>query len=281
MKRHLAAIILSLAAASCGRSDGPAQGDGADGLVIGGVGIGDVRLPEDASSTADLGDAGTPTDATDQGCQWDADCPGEGFPCMQPLCHPDLGCLLAARPDGIACEDGNPCTNGGYCVKGDCKHAVPRNCDDANPCTFDWCRENDGLCMHTPTVNGSPCLHGDGCVASATCKQGKCTPTGQSWCDCKQDADCAKFDDGDVCNGVQYCDKAHFPWLCKAKADSAITCNSDSDTDCSKAACNSKTGVCYAKLSLEGALCDDGKACTSGDTCAAGVCTPTVDSCDK
>ncbi len=239
----------------------------------------DVRLPVDATSAVDAGDGLTPVDAGSAKCVWDSDCPGEQWPCMTPICHPDLGCLLSPRPDGIPCNDLNPCTNGGNCKSGDCRFAVPKNCDDANPCTFDWCREGDGKCLHTQTVNGSPCLHTDACVLTATCQKGKCAAKGQSWCDCKKDADCDKFDDGNLCNGVQYCDKAHFPWLCKAKVGAKVVCNKDADTDCAKATCHPDTGKCYGKKVLEGTDCDDGKACTTGEYCTDGVCKPTKDNC--
>ena len=285
MTRHLPTLVLLALVAACGQPEADDPGIAAQAVPEDAMGADDVRLPNDASATVGEPDAGTPTDAAGDdaaaGCQWDTDCTDQGLGCMTGLCHPDLGCLLAPRPDGIACDDGNPCTNGGVCVSGDCKHGVPRNCDDKNPCTFDWCREHDGKCVHSNTVDGGPCAHADGCVAAATCSKGKCTPTGQSWCDCSEDKHCDKFDDGNLCNGIQYCDKAHFPWLCKAKPGSVVTCNSASDTDCAKASCAADTGKCYVKFSDNGAACSDGEACTVGDSCADGACKPQQDNCGK
>jgi len=273
----LVPILAAFMALACGpRGDDEADAqDAAAGLDV----SADIRLPEDATGSVDAGAEVTPVDAGGPACVWDHDCPGAEWTCMTPVCHPDLGCLLTPRPDGISCDDGNPCTYGGVCKAGICRFAIPKNCDDANPCTFDWCREGDGKCMHTNTINNSPCLSTDPCVVIATCQKGKCTPKGPKWCDCKKNADCAKFDDGNSCNGVQYCDLDHFPWLCKAKPNSKVVCKPDSDTECAKSTCHPDTGKCYAKKAKEGTACDDGKACTSGETCKDGSCTPEKDSC--
>ncbi len=106
---------------------------------------------------------------------------------------------------------------------------------------------------------------------------------------CSKDSECAAKDDGDLCNGVWFCDAG----TCKAKPSSAVTCATDKDTACSKATCDPKTGACAPKAVADGAACSDGDACTLSDTCKAGACVAgsaavcddkqpcTKDSCDK
>ncbi len=85
---------------------------------------------------------------------------------------------------------------------------------------------------------------------------------------CTADAQCDAYDDGNKCNGVWYCDKG----FCHSKANSAVTCNDGYDTACNTNKCNPTTGVCDHVVAPEGGACDDGIACTVGETCRGGVC---------
>jgi alpha-tubulin suppressor-like RCC1 family protein len=63
-------------------------------------------------------------------------------------------CPNATLRDGVACDDGNPCTTTDRCSASACVGADPMNCDDGNPCTADAC----GVpCVHTAIPGcGSP-----------------------------------------------------------------------------------------------------------------------------
>ncbi len=65
----------------------------------------------------------------------------------------DTGTGLCSNPnaaDGVACSDGNACTQTDTCQAGACVGAAPVVCNDSNPCTDDTC--SAGACVYT--VNG-------------------------------------------------------------------------------------------------------------------------------
>jgi outer membrane protein assembly factor BamB len=49
------------------------------------------------------------------------------------------------------------------------------SCDDNNPCTSDECI--DGVCVHAPLPDDTPCVAGERCPAQARCSDGLCVPT--------------------------------------------------------------------------------------------------------
>jgi hypothetical protein len=95
---------------------------------------------------------------------------------------------------------------------------------------------------------------------------------------CLVDADC---DDADACNGDETC----VGGFCNF----GLPLECDDGNDCTDDACDPALGCSNTPNS---APCDDGTACTVGDQCAAGACTPgppadcddglpcTIDSCD-
>ena len=208
----------------------------------------------------------------------------DGNPCTQDLCEPKSGCAASSQ-GAIACDDGNACTSGDACQSGSCVGKASL-CDDENPCTADTCDVKLG-CAHTDTSDacddGNPCSKGDACAG------GKCVPGG-SVCACQQDADCP--DDGNLCNGLTFCDKSGGTAKCAIAPLSLVLCSSSLDTDCSKSQCEPTTGKCAMKALGDGSLCEDGSACTAGDACAGGICKSgsglscddgngcTADSCD-
>ena len=50
-------------------------------------------------------------------------------------------------------------------------------------------------------IDGDPCDDGSPCTANDRCEAGACKP-GTWICECKADADCLAFEDGDLCNGT-------------------------------------------------------------------------------
>src|SRR4029077_7079065 len=74
---------------------------------------------------------------------------------------------------------------------------------------------------------------------------------------CKDGDQCTT---GDICNGTQ------------CVGGSAALCSSSSE--CATATCNPKLGACE-ETPRNGGTCDDGRACTTNDTCVAGRCQGT------
>jgi cysteine-rich repeat protein len=188
-------------------------------------------------------------------------------PCTLDTCDPATGCTFQSL-DASPCDDGDLCTLTDHCEEGDCV-GTAIVCDDSNLCTDDSCDGQQG-CVFAP--NDDACDDGNACTVGDACSKGKCAGVAID-CQCKTDADCAPFDDGDVCNGTLLCDLAASPWSCKPKPGSAVVCPPPAgpDAQCLKAACDKQTGQCSTQPGPAGA-CDDGDACTFGESCAAGKC---------
>jgi len=212
----------------------------------------------------------------------------------------------------FACEDGDPCTVGDKCQGGSCKtgtktceckadadcaklddgdlcngtmfcKATTGSCVvnpatvikcqtvDDTACLKNTCAPKSGACLPTAVAPGTKCDDGDKCTSGDVCKLGACK-SGTFVCECKADGDCAAKDDGDLCNGVFFCDKSAAAPKCKPQPSSAVFCSKKDDTDCLRNTCKPKTGKCAIGPVKAGAKCDDGKFCTVGEVCAAGVC---------
>ncbi|MCB9737955.1 MAG: hypothetical protein H6747_01730 [Deltaproteobacteria bacterium] len=219
----------------------------------------------------------------------------DGNPCTVDSCDPVQGCVAKAQ-DGGKCDDGDGCTKTDACTGGACK-GVQLSCDDGSGCTVDSCDKDEG-CLHAPQVgkvcdDGNACTVGDACISSGLCASGQpklcddANPCTVDLCDPLQgciskEVVGSKCDDGNACTVNEKCDKG----LCTG---SPRDC--DDGLACSKDTCDKDAGCQYAVP--EGAKCDDGNACTAGDTCAkTGACVPgpglscddnngcTTDACD-
>ena len=167
---------------------------------------------------------------------------------------------------------------------GDC---ATLKCDDANPCTTNDCKQ--GVCVYSP-VSDKPCDDANPCTIADTCEDGGCMAGAVKSCDdgevctndtCDAKAGCVHAaneelcDDGDACTKTDLCKNGK----CQPGADS---CPCKGDDACAKLNSACVTGSCEAgkcaKKPVTGS-CDDGDACTSGDVCAAGVCSGKAKDC--
>jgi len=188
----------------------------------------------------------------------------DGGACATNACDAKTGlCVKTSKPNGTACDDGTVCTASSACAGGACVGANPLSCDDNNQCTLDSCDAKVG-CTKTPVAGAcddlNPCTTGDVCSPS-----GQCVP-GVNTCQCLQNADCAKFEDGDLCNGTLICSANQ----CTIKPGSVVTCPSGGA--CTVSQCEPKSGACVATTKPNGTPCDDKSVCTTGDACQAGAC---------
>ena len=206
----------------------------------------------------------------------DDDCDGEvddvscddGNDCTEDLCDPDAGCVNEPL-SGTECTDLDVCTQADHCDEGVCVGAEIV-CDDGDGCTDDYCDPAEG-CL--TVANHEPCDDEDPCTVSDTCSDGDCVGFPVS-CECTSDDDCAALEDGDVCNGTLYCDLDAFPQSCAVISGSLIECDEPQGPgeECLAASCDPLTGECTFESANEGKLCDDGNACTLGESCGDGVC---------
>jgi hypothetical protein len=190
-------------------------------------------------------------------------------PCTVDSCEGDVGCQYEVLEEG-ECLDGDACTIGDHCEAGVCI-GMAIQCDDSDPCTDDAC---DGLggCSHS--LNEAECDDEDPCTVADRCAEGVCGGVVVP-CDCQETADCGALEDGDLCNGVLYCDKLEWPFECRVNGDTLIVCPEPEGMDgpCLAAACDADSGECSLVAAAEGAPCDDGDPCTLADSCVEGACT--------
>jgi len=256
----------------------------------------------------------------------------DGKSCTIDGCDAKTGaCSFVAKGlDGKACDaDGSVCTHNDTCQSGGCIPGKKLPCDDANPCTADSCDPNKG-CQQIVQVG--PCHDGNKCRSTGVCKAGKCDQPPADDCDddnaCTKDscdtltgkctntsidkcaADCttkADCDDNNPCS-IDTCalGKCQFQARTGTCADGnkcylAGTCSTGTcvggkkvvcsdGNPCTKDVCDKTAGNCSFIGTSSG--CDDGDACTVGDSCKfakckGGVAKPcsdnnacTTDSCD-
>jgi len=182
-------------------------------------------------------------------------------------------------------EDGNACNGKLFCnkVTGQCLHnpATVINCPsvDDTACVKNTCQPKTGKCKAELVNEFGKCYDGNPCTVGDGCTKGVCKG-GTNLCECKSDNDCALKDDGDLCNGILYCDKAKQPWTCELNHATKIKCQSVDDTVCASNVCQKKTGKCVMTARNDGLGCDaDNTPCTPDDKCVNGTCTASQNNC--
>ena len=235
----------------------------------------------------------------------------DGGPCTIGQCDKTSGkCAFANKADGTGCDDGDPCTAGETCGKGLCQggtslcqckadgdcpddgkvcNGVPY-CDKStaawacklNPgsvkvctpsgegCKVAQCSEPAGTCGLVNLPDGATCDDGKAWTVGDSCQKGLCTPSLDTKL-CKTTADCAGYEDGDLCNGTLFCNKAI--GVCQVNPKTVVYCPTVDDTVCRKNLCAVKSGSCVLTAINEQKGCEDGNLCTTGEACQAGICT--------
>jgi hypothetical protein len=292
-------------------------------------GSGDVTTDTHVDTPADA-DAVTPDTAEPDTAEPDLAEPDTAEPDVaEPECvgadlcvRPDANDTAEPQPDlpppvcpvdGVACDDGDPCTFDDRCLHGACG-GTGYACDDGRPCTDDACdgagsctfARKDGWCL----INGQcvqngkglpgnwctkcledvdpwgwtmdamgDCVDDDPCTTNERCEAGKCL-TEPLVCD---DGNPCTTDSCAAGAGCQYvpnflaCDNGD---VCD-QGDICIDgqcVGGDQKLDCdddSDCTADACDPVDGCKTTvLEGTPCDDADVCTDGDTCAAGTCLP-------
>jgi hypothetical protein len=232
---------------------------------------------------------------------------GEGFPCgidcstiETPPCSESIcdlqrrTCVILDRAAGTPCDDGVFCTADDTCDEaGECISGPLNDCGVEPPdCQLVQCVEATRTCQLVPGPNGAACTGTDPCLLGGTCFNGFCT--GGTPVDCSgtpvpnachsgfcdsQNGQCVALPDptkqgqscvdADPCSVSETCD-AMGGCAGPPKDCSALT------QGCVVGTCNPANGVCFGQPVMNGDPCDDLDACTLGDVCMAGQCSPTT-----
>ena len=257
-----------------------------------------------------VGPAGAPTacvvevaatpEKLDIGCE-DGDPCTKGDVCVTGTCKSGAQtCSCKTDGDCAAQDDGDLCNGTFFCNKqnGKCAFnpATVVNCPSVGDttCLKNACQPQTGACLPTAAeltqivcdaASGchleaapkgkvaplSACEDGQVCTKGDVCGAGKCA-SGVFVCECNTAADCASKDDGNLCNGVFYCDKTDLgDPKCKPNPASAVLCP-PANGQCVSAQCNPATGLCGQAAAQQGKSCDDGTLCTANDVCSNGSC---------
>jgi len=217
-------------------------------------------------------------------CEDETQCdPAYGKPCRPNRCNTSTGhCVLdSGFLEGQECDDGDFCTTGETCVKGNCVGGVvgcechtDAECPDTNPCTDDQCVQ--GHCQHP--FNTAPCDDGDGCTNGDACADGVCVP-GTRVCECDGDARC---DDGIACTtdrcAAGACTHVLDAGTCLVAGTCVVAPANEPGNQCR--ACVPGTATDAWTNVMDGTACDDGNACTAPDTCVSGACVPGLKVCE-
>ncbi|MEC8024081.1 MAG: hypothetical protein VX223_09105, partial [Myxococcota bacterium] len=208
-------------------------------------------------------------------------CPPASQPCAISACLDDVGCTTIPLANATLCDDGDACTSDEFCTDGVCAGGEDISCPAAGPCEVAICDPSSG-CTVEPATDGTVCDDGDPCTAIDTCADGLCQSGTLVQCkgsDC-QPSVCdpntgvcistlapngTVCDDGDKCLTDTTCVNGGctegVPVVCP-----------DTGSDCTTSLCISATGQCEVFGVPDGTACDDQSACTTPDTCYAGVC---------
>ena len=214
--------------------------------------------------------------------------------CKNGVCKGFLvDCPCQSDADCAQKEDGNLCNGTLYCDKSSAKQfewvckvnlktIISCYSDSATLCAKNSCDPKNGKCFLSLSTDGTPCDDGEYCTkpdqcVSGVCKAGACDFSGPP-CQCKNDNDCLKYDDGNSCNGTWYCDIAENK--CHVNPATMIACPTAGDSTCSQNLCNPNTGKCETTPSVAGLACDDGNSCTIADACQGGKCVPGKNNCE-
>jgi hypothetical protein len=211
--------------------------------------------------------------------------------CQEAKCNESTKqCEIGAVADGAGCEDGLFCTLNDSCQEGACVGGPANDCGiTASDCEDVSCDEASKMCSTQAKADGASCQNsGDLCLVNTTCQGGLCLGITKdcffqpvpnechtSVCNpqngqCEPQADASK--DGSACvDTTDPCvvNKTCAQGMCTGgvpKDCSSLTMG------CTKGICDPVSGMCQAQAIMQGQLCDDLDACTTGEICNAGMC---------
>jgi formylglycine-generating enzyme required for sulfatase activity len=178
--------------------------------------------------------------------------------CMISRCQPDTGaCAPTAVPDGVPCDDGDPCSVMDICSGGTCTAGSPLDCSGLDDdCGDGACDQGGGACIKVPKNDDGACTSEDLCAAAAICDNGACVTTETKACD---DGDPCTLDSCDVGTGdcMHPLQPKEEDEVCDGVDNDCDGLTDSEDADLVLPACEKQDGVC-AGMNKAKALCQGG-----------------------
>jgi len=195
-------------------------------------------------------------------------------------------CSNPAKPNGSACNDGNPCTQTDTCLGGSCLGGNPVVCSASEQChNAGTCNPATGTCSNPAKPDGSACNDGNACTQTDTCQGGACTGANSVVCatpdQCHDTGTCNPATgvcsnpakpNGSACNDGNACTQTDTCQSGTCTGGNAVVCPAP-DQCHDPGTCSPATGICSNPEKFDGSPCDDGNACTQTDACQGGTCT--------
>jgi hypothetical protein len=199
--------------------------------------------------------------------------------CTDDYCDPEIGCIYEPNNSG-SCEDGNACTEHGYCFDGICQDGQTINCDDKNACTEDSCDPEIGCVYQVDPCNDGIDSTKDWCDPTDGCHHEKIdcdddkpcnddNPCTEDWCDEEGSCVFEPTHDGDTCSDGNACTAGESCYQGSCLGGVLINCSDGNP--CTDDSCNPEMGCAYGDNTLP---CTDDNPCTISDICADGICQP-------
>jgi hypothetical protein len=178
-----------------------------------------------------------------------------GNPCR--VCEPGQNrTAFSARANGVACDDGDQCTQDDTCQDGVCTAGRAVVCTASDQChAAGTCDRQTGTCSNPDKIDGTACNDGNRCTTGDACRAGVCIAGTAVGCTAS-----------DQCHNAGTCDPA--TGACSnPPAENGRPCGAPGQT-CQNGACVTPTT----------SLCGDG-TCNESETCATcpedcGPCPP-------
>lgn len=254
-----------------------------------------IDVPAPDGTACDDGSGCTTNDSCSEGaCQGEAVVCDDGLSCSTDSCD-ELSGACVADTSGCSCtededcDDGNACNGVERCDPGlkQCRPGTAVVCEPSSePCLRNSCVPETGACEPEPVVDGTSCDDGNACTRADSCQAGTCTGADAVVCtalsQCHAPGVCdtstgqcsnpakpngASCSDGNACTATDSCQEGACVGSGQASCPAPDQCHD-------VGVCSPQTGACSNPAKPDGVSCNDDNACTSGDACRAGVCTP-------
>jgi|GEM_PF-4165362 len=218
----------------------------------------------------------------------------EGGPCEggEGICRKGFCSNCVNKPNGTACDDGNPCTQTDSCQNDECTGSNPVICVAMDQChEVGECSTVTGMCSNPRKENGTSCNDANPCTEVDICLGGDCVGGNPKQCppldQCHNIGQCVpetgqceypNRPNGTMCDDGQFCSQGDLCHEGECIGGIERNCFGPVVPDnpyCQEPFCNEDTDQCELRPFNENGACDDFQFCTVDEVCRSGECVGT------